>query len=468
MRVLATIRRLGLRMKRKPARLFVTVMLLVLIGAMLFGVRYAAIALPLPPSIPYLVASGGGCFRCRCHNAAIDTVEALVVLEHTATRSHISIEFEQHRFEFVVDYWFRNYVLSAMMRATQQTTAVAMQQMQIFGTFLDAKEQLETQRTMEMLRAEAHRDYHPDVQMCTFGTMSRSLAATQRRGTQSAHVISQRFLDRQLNSGNTNAGEGKYEDREGRMDQFVRHFCGERDNNFVTTRAESGLTTICESSVAVSQINRDINYANLVDSQLTINASFTNAGFLGHEGDERAIVEMASNLYGHDVTDPPTPSLLRIPANQTLYLQSRALAAKRSVAQNSFATIVGMKTLGSTVGEESRGYMGVILQQMGVTDTDEITRYMGLRPSYHAQMEVLTKALYQRPEFYTNLYTSEANISRAMASMRAIGLMQDFDMFKSRLRNESMLSVLVELELEAEQTSVQDVMGGMTNTGARN
>jgi hypothetical protein len=83
-------------------------------------------------------------------------------------------------------------------------------------------------------------------------------------------------------------------------------------------------------------------------------------------------------------------------------------------------------------------------------------------------MELLTKKLYQRPEFYTNLYTSDANIARTQATMRAVGLMQNFDMFKSRLRNESMMAVLVELELETEQKAIEDESGAPRTSGERN
>jgi hypothetical protein len=470
MRVLASIGRLNLRLWRRPPRFFATLALIALVGVTtLTTYRYARAPL-LPPPIPVLTPIGSGCFRCSCHSGAIDIVETVVLEEHSATRLHIWLQFELHRTFFVVDYWWRNYVLSAMMFATQQMTAVAMQQMQILGVFFDAKEALELQRTWDILKAEAHRDYHPDTQMCAFGTLNRSLAATQRRGVEAAHVLNQRFLDRQLNSDNTNAGEGKFEDREGRLEQFYARFCGERDNNYAGVDT-SGLHGICEDGVQTQNINRDIDYGSLVDMPMTINADLTNTT-IGDatERDEAALLALASNLYGHEVVDPPSPSLLEIIPNKPMYVDSRALAAKRSVAVNSFSALVGMKTMGAEQSEDTRGYMRAVLRQMmGDAAADEdILAYLGNRPSYHAQMEMLTKTLYQRPEFYTNLYTTEANIDRSMASMRAISLMQNFDLFKSRLRNEAMLAVLIELELETEQLVIEDEYGAPSATGQEN
>ena len=468
MRVLATLGRLDFRYGRKLftlPRAFISALLII---ALLTTLR-AAWAPPIPPPFPLGGASGSGCCNCGCQSGAMDALNAVIITEHIATRTHITIQFELHRYAFVVDYWFRLYVLYAMMLATRQATSVALAQMEILGTLFDAKEQLEAQRTFDMLKAEAHRDYHPSMDMCVVGTFARGLAATQRRGAETAHVMSQRYLDRQINSANTNAAEGRYEDREGRFDQFVRRFCAQHDNNFVQTRAESGLATICNLSGGRQHLNKDIDYSRLIDSPMTINADFTNSNISNAtESDEEAVLALASNLYGHDVLDPPAPSLLEALPNRPLYIDARAIAAKRSVAQNAFTSIVGMKTNGSEMSEDTRGYMRVLLQQMGLTDDDDIQAFLGRRPSYHAQMELLTKKLYQRPEFYTNLYTSDANIARTQATMRAVGLMQNFDMFKSRLRNESMMAVLVELELETEQKAIEDESGAPRTSGERN
>jgi hypothetical protein len=77
-------------------------------------------------------------------------------------------------------------------------------------------------------------------------------------------------------------------------------------------------------------------------------------------------------------------------------------------------------------------------------------------PSYYAQMEVLTKKIYQNPDFYTNLYDKPANVERKEVAMQAIGLMQKFDLFKSYLRTEASLSVLLETSIQDLQDKVQD------------
>ncbi|MBU0858770.1 MAG: hypothetical protein KJ667_02425 [Alphaproteobacteria bacterium] len=416
--------------------------------------------IPVGPSDPV-----PGCFVCGCVSAAHAALRGVVLFEHIGTRGHITVEFELHRNLFVIDRYFRLYLLKAMMHATQQATSVALQQMFILGTLFDAKHQLETQRVFDKLKAEAHRDYQPSMDMCVFGTQARGLAAAQRRGQTVAHIMSQRFLDRQLHNNNANAAEGRKEDNEGRMYLFFTHYCDVHDNN-------DRLQELCETPgfLAANQnqtSNKDIDYGRMIESRLTVNVMYPDGTAFagGLEGGD--IFELASNLYGHETSEPPTPEYMQALPNRPLYLDARAIAAKRSVAQNSFSTIAGMRSLGSQETLTTRGYTTIVMNQLGLEEEEDIEQLLGRRPSYHSQMEVLTKTLYQRPEFYTNLYDTEANIARKQASMRAIGLMQNFDMFKSRLRNEAMLAVLLEAELAAEQQRLMDLHGDPAEEGRR-
>lgn len=87
----------------------------------------------------------------------------------------------------------------------------------------------------------------------------------------------------------------------------------------------------------------------------------------------------------------------------------------------------------------------------GMTDA-EIHAYLGERPSYYAQMEVLTKKIYESPNFYTNLYDKPENVDRIGAAIDAIGLMSMRDRFDSSLRREMLTGLLVE---DALQTHIE-------------
>ena len=148
--------------------------------------------------------------------------------------------------------------------------------------------------------------------------------------------------------------------------------------------------------------------------------------------------------------------------------------AKLSVAKNSFNAITSMKAAGTS---GSRDFMVGLLNDLGINGTsggaDNIEELLGpaptggstLGPSYHAQMEVLTKKIYQNPDFYTNLYDKPANVERKKVAMQAIGLMQKFDLYKSYLRYEASLSLLLELAVTDLQEQIELQTGDQTTSG---
>jgi hypothetical protein len=216
-----------------------------------------------------------------------------------------------------------------------------------------------------------------------------------------------------------------------------------------------------------------------VDRRLTLDLDMNlPGGAADATPDEQAVFALMENLYAHDVPFRlPETVFNQAHNNQIKVVELRSLLAKRSVAVNSFNTIIGLRAAGTPAGqpeselgprgsaEDTAQYMRVVLRQLGLTDDEEITAMIGERPSYYAQMDILAKKLYQRPEFYTELYDKPANIDRKLVSMQAIGLMQDFDTFKSYLRQEMILSVLVELELMREQSLVDDRIARPTTSG---
>ncbi|MBI1301402.1 MAG: hypothetical protein GC137_07060 [Alphaproteobacteria bacterium] len=232
---------------------------------------------------------------------------------------------------------------------------------------------------------------------------------------------------------------------------------------------------------------------------------------------EADIVALAKNLYFPEVFELPDsltletqvdPFLALIDGEQNAFgteikphYDSRSFASKMNVAHTSFLNIVGMKarapvgqpTTATTtsptvpanvsvivqplppnpplaferdtpvVRAEDAGwaYMKALLKEFGIQDEnssgdidDEINTILGERPSYYAQMEILTKKIYEHPNFYTNLYDKPVNVDRIGASVDAITLMQERDRFESLLRREMLASLLVE---EGLATHVKDI-----------
>lgn len=359
----------------------------------------------------------------------------------------------------------------ALAMMTEQLSAVMMQQAMIIGSFFDAKMQLETQRKIQELMARAHKDYHPSEQICRMGTFVKSLAHTERAFELDMRALNKALMNEVLAVQDDSIAEGPKEGVLGRINQFATKYCNPRDNN-------DSLDGLCGTLTAATpaqreRFNKDVDFFRTVDSKLTLDANFADGTLTNEEED---IFALALNLYMPNSFD--TIETVDVSENALSHYNSRKHAAVMGAAQNSFINIVGMKTSAppgqATVAPgawppnivpppapapaltENTGwtFMKAFIRELGVpgmTDA-EIHAYLGERPSYYAQMEVLTKKIYESPNFYTNLYDKPENVDRIGAAIDAIALMSMRDRFDSSLRREMLTALLVE---DALQTHVE-------------
>ena len=439
-------------MIRQNPRIFAVLFaeLLILTALFAFPATALAAAGTIPPTLtrpaaPSCACSCPGCDCGCCVVANHNATRALIDQEHFITRRHMTQEMTYHQRWWFTDF-FNEHVLPAQMMMSEQLTTVGMQQMEIVGAILDAKHQLESQRLFQTKVAEAHKDYHSSHGMCTIATAARGLSNADRRTEATSFILSQRSMARQLGEGHVASSDGPVQDHSARLIQFIRRYCDQNDAN-------DTLREMCTSSSPQSTINKDIDYNRLIETPMTLQVEFTEGAV--PQGDEEDVLSLASNLFSNTMFQRFSEQNLNLYANAQLYYDLRSVVAKRGVAENSFYAIVGMKAQGSEEAEIAAGYIGMVMRQLGVPE-DEVFPLLGSRPSYFALMDVLSQKLYQRPEFYTDLYDKPANVARKDASMRAIELMVDRDMYKSDLRYEAMLSVLLELELMKHQRAVQN------------
>ncbi len=436
------------------------------------------------------------CFLCR---PALEAAESFI-WEEARDEFDAELDAQFRRLErFIVHTMWEQSILPAMMLAAEQFTAVALQQAMAIGMFIDAENQLAAQRMLQEIQAQAHKDYQPSVGLCEFGSVMKSLAASERLGEVTATVLSQRSQDRQLGQVDTLGAYGHELDKGGRIMQFKSLFCDPSDRDAVLRDAGDGLEAVCHTlhssnfNNVVERLNKDIDYFTLFDGSNNLSIDFTNNSIVSeeslgppgegdiHNEDEEHIFAMAAHLYGYDNFARIPAKLIRndpdkpLSSAQKAYLDMRSIVAKRSVAENSFYAIAGMKTQGIQIPRldssgnpvadvngrdimdpmSSRIYMESILEQLGVPDTESVS-ILGESPSYYTQMEILTKKIYQNPNFYTNLYDKPANVKRKTVAMQAIKLMQKFDMLKSFLRGEASVSILLELAIVELQGEVED------------
>ncbi len=324
----------------------------------------------------------------------------------------------------------------SMQRMAEQASVMMESQILAIGMMLDAKHQLETQRLFQEKLAEAHRDYQPSEQMCTFGTFARDLYQTEERTAVTRTALVQFMQQRETGNGES-MGSGADTDRLSRLKKFRSTFCDRGDNG-------GGLATLCPTATQPAMRNRDINYTTTIDQPLSLDVDMSNAQ---GTDDEEAVFALLNNLFAHKQSEKLPTSAMGQNKYQYHYANLRSIIAMRGIARNSFANIIAMKTAAPETISNGP-YLRSLLREFGVGD-GEIAAQLGENPSYYAQMELLTKKIYQSPNFYTGLYDKPANVQRIRAAMKAIKLMQDRDIHAAFLRREMLLSMILEMRLRS-------------------
>ncbi|MCK5374340.1 MAG: hypothetical protein KAJ40_03565 [Alphaproteobacteria bacterium] len=343
---------------------------------------------------------------------------------------------------------------ATLIRMTEQFSAVMAQQTMIIGMFFDANIQLETQRKLQELQARAHKDYHPSEQMCRIGTYVRSVAHSQSKAELEKAAINRYLIEEYMGVEDTAAAGGSTVYEEAKVKDYEDNYCDGADNG-AAVGAICDVATSSTKAETLERRNKDIDYTRAVESKLTLDLNYTD----GTVGDEESDV-LALARYLYFSTAFAVPEVSTIKDNIIAHYDSRSYAAKMSVAHNSFVNIIGMKAAAPAILDEDAGwvYMKSMLRNEFSLSDDDILDMMGERPSYYAQMEVLTKKIYQNPNFYVNLYDKPANVKRIGASLDAILLMNMRDRFESLLRREMLSAVLVEHSL---QDRVSEINSGM-------
>ncbi len=405
------------------------------------------------------------CVECQPPDCILSILTVLG--NHSAGESlmagHMSNRFGQYR-DWLIETFFTDNVLRAMMMMTEQLSAVGMYQMFAVGALMDAKIQLDTQRLFQELQVQAIKDYQPSDTFCYFGTNIRSLSASQNKGIYNKMALNKASMNRLM--GESSQGSAGGNDARARWNYFVANNCQVFNNNWAPANPTiSGLQPACATSKSSARANADVQYGRFVDYPRTIDVDFTDGV---STDDEHDIIALSRNIYGHKAPSNSTPFLTRKSVQEFFYDQ-RAVAAKRNVAQNSFNTIVGLKSSGTSSGpapgaNNTTEYMAAILHNLGLTDPLEIEELIGENPSYLAQLEILAKRVYQDQSFYANLYDKPENVGRTSVAMRAIDLMVEREMYESRLRKEMLISVLLSAKLEKTYDEVESVFESITAT----
>ncbi len=319
----------------------------------------------------------------------------------------------------------------------------------MLGAFIDGRVMNNTLADLQALNARTMNDYYPSEALCRFGTLPRSLAASESRIPMNRQAISQMILANNLQSKGT-----IFADPETTLTQFrdnvMNNYCKPTDQN-------AGLKDFCKATDVDMQW-ADMDYTNVLDRPLTMSVDFSNNT---DTSGKKRLAALIRNLTYYDPIPQQnkTDSTLTSEDKKNYYQKNgvnmtdtRHIAAARQLSADSLGTIAALKAEGTT---GSANYMKAVLLKLGLNAADA-KKLIGDKPSYFAQMDILTKKIYQDPTFFANLYESPVNVDRQRVAMLAISLMQERDLLEALKRKELLLSGYLTMKLDAEQRKIKN------------
>lgn len=404
-----------------------------------------ALVLCTPPVCPCTLCWCESCLNdpdCSlCEDAIIESMDTLV-----EQITELLLVFEA----WLASVW-NDILMPYIPIITEQLSATSISTTIFIGSFFDAKQQLETQTTLDKFHINAIRDYQPSVALCRFGTIRRGLASTQRQIKLNQQVMSDMSLARHLGREGA-AALSPQQDIFSRIEQFKTTYCNPDDNKgFIAGTPDSLCGTTGGTDPA--RYNKDIHVTKTLFHPKTLDINFVD-NFSTPSADEEDIFALSRNLFANKIFERPSvlDNFFVDPTsdladrddvavqNRRNYHRFRSLIAKKNVIENSYFAIAAQKVEGTGVSSD---YLIELLQQVGF-EPGQASELIGEAPSYSAQMEILTKKLVQDPNFITSLTDKPANAARQQAALMSFELMQERDAYDSMRRQEVLLALVLE------------------------
>ncbi len=339
-----------------------------------------------------------------------------------------------------------------------------MAQAAAIGGFLDGYMINKAARRGQILNAEAAQRHIPSKNVCQFPSIGKSLARTSFGARANAQIyakIMQGYDLQHVDSAGAMLDTFQMRDY---ISKFRASYCSGNQNG------PDGLSKFCTGSgVSSDRVNYDVNFPHFFATRAGNNVDFLDADDpvdpQGSAGDgvqeltfgEVDLMRLTANLYDSNL-NKFKQALFQSKEAPRAITEIRSLQAIRNVAKNSFAVLVGNKSGSSSFATKDQ-YVHTVLRSLGVPNDAEALAYYGVADhngfSYDGIMETLTKKIYQNPSFYVNLYDNPENVMRQKAAIKAIELMQGWDIVKALHRREMLLAMLLEVKLRQQQRLVE-------------
>ncbi|MDE0059596.1 MAG: hypothetical protein OXI64_05900 [Defluviicoccus sp.] len=264
---------------------------------------------------------------------------------------------------------------------------------------MDAQTKLLAQTTREVEENRIVRDRRPTRRACGTATGARGLGPARR--AEATEKVRSADAGVGRIAGDRSVSRGSAADNTQRFELLMRRYCN---------RGRSGEdATACGATPAMHAA--DLKAGNLFDR-----------GTLGTAEERRTAIEVSRNLAAPVIWDPFPVASAGTEAEQRLALLARSASARSALAAEYFAHSRSLRAPGAGLG----GWVAALVP--GRDASVPVSRYEIL--------EVLASKRFEDPNWFVQLQSmTDSNLLREIVTLQAIGLMLDWERWRSAERH---------------------------------
>ena len=303
-------------------------------------------------------------------------------------------------------------IVDTLVKQTAQLSGYEAQSTKAILDGLDAQTKLQAQTAREVEENRAVRNRRPTRGACGTATGARGLGPARR----AEETAKDRAVDAGVGriAGDRSLSRGSAADSTQRFETLMRRYCH---------RGRSGEDAeACAGSAAMH--GADLKTSNLFDRST-----------LGTRDELRTATEVSRNLAAPVVWDPFPVSSAETAAEQRLALLARASTARSALAAEYFAHSRSLRAPGAPLG----GWAAALVP--GRDASRPVSRYEIL--------EVLASKRFEDPSWFVRLQgMTDSNLLREMVTLQAIGLMLQWERWRTAERHGALDAAGLAIEAE--------------------
>lgn len=329
---------------------------------------------------------------------ATATIEAYFILARTAFQDTVEQKIKEvtnNQTGWWDTFWYYN-LLPAMKDMTAQLNTMDVQHSGGMGRFADVTDGNRTNRQLENLELQTHREQRPSAVVCSAGTGAGGMTRADAFRRAYAAQAPVEELPRGANRKGSTGALGSAQNTKARWDDYTANYCDPTYNNGNAGCAAAG-----------AEVNRDLDVSGEVFEKETID--------LTDPKTKAATDALVQNIAEPKVPEPVAAAATKTVSGEAELLAARAYQARRQTIYDALKYIIANRAPGSNLKDFAESMEGA-----AGYDPSMISK----NPSHNEIMQMMMAGRFRTGNYSFNQVDEPENNAREAVIQQAFQTMQ--------------------------------------------